>query len=69
MIQWNQHTKNTGNGNHKFPIDFPTTCVSIIVGQSNKNEISRVTALSTSKYTLDCSVGSPDTVYVIAIGY
>ena len=64
-----KHTNQTGNNNHDFPIDFPTTCVSIVVGQSNKNEISRVAALSASKYTLDCSVGSPDTVYVMAIGY
>ena len=69
MIQWVKHTANTGNAEHDFPISFPTTCVSIVVGQSNKNEISRVTALSASKYTLDCSVGSPDTVYVMAIGY
>ena len=69
MIQWNQHNVETRNGEHKFPIEFPTTCASILVGQSNKNEISRVTSLSKSNYTLDCSTGSPITVYVMAIGY
>ena len=69
MIQWKKHTGNTGNGEHQFPIDFPTTCVSIVVGQSNKNEVSRVMSLSVSKYKLDCAGGSPITVYVLAIGY
>ena len=69
LIQWKKHTGNTGNGEHQFPIDFPTTCVSIVVGQSNKNEVSRVMSLSVSKYKLDCAGGSPNTVYVMAIGY
>ena len=69
MIQWVKHTANTGNVEHNFPISFPTTSVSIVAGQSNKDEISRVTALSASNYTLNCSSGSPDTVYVMAIGY
>ena len=64
-----EYIKNYNNVLRFTYISFPKTCVSIVVGQSNKNEISRVTALSASKYTLDCSVGSPDTVYVMAIGY
>ena len=69
IIQWLKHTPKNANAEHYFPISFPKTCVSIVVGQSNKNEISRVTALSASNYTLNCSSGSPDTVYVMAIGY
>ena len=69
LIQWVKHTARTGNVEHYFPIGFPTTCVSIVVGQSNKNEVSRITAISASKYTLNCSGGSPDTTYVMAIGY
>ena len=69
LIQWKQHTGNTGNGEHNFPIDFPTTCASIVVGQSNKNEVTRVMSLSKSKYKLDCAGGSPITVFVTAIGY
>lgn len=66
MIQW---ARVSGNGYHDFPINFPTTCVSISVAQSNKNETTRVYSLSASKYEINCDGGSPSSCYIIAIGY
>ena len=64
-----QFARVSGNGAHYFPINFPNTCVSISVAQSNKSEVSRVTSLSASKYEINCQGGSPTMNYIMAIGY